>query len=217
MAKLAPSILSADFADLSRQIAKTEKGGADYVHMDVMDGQFVPNITFGSMVVKAMVGKTNLPFDVHLMIEHPDNLIESFVTPQTEFITVHQEACVHLHRTIQLIKSFGVKAGVAINPATPVSLLENILPEVDMVLVMSVNPGFGGQKFIPSVWDKIAKLNSLRNERKPDMLLAVDGGVSLENAKALRDAGIDILAAGSAVFNADSISERVKEFKDIIK
>lgn len=217
MAKLAPSILSADFADLSRQIAKTEKGGADYVHMDVMDGQFVPNITFGSMVVKAMVGKTNLPFDVHLMIEHPDNLIESFVTPQTEFITVHQEACVHLHRTIQLIKSFGVKAGVAINPATPVSLLENILPEVDMVLVMSVNPGFGGQKFISNAVVKVCELDEIRKAEELNFVIEIDGGVDLNNCKMLADAGVDILVAGSQVYGAEDITKRTKEFKKILK
>lgn len=217
MAKISPSVLSADFMDLGSQIKELEKGGCDYIHFDVMDGAFVPNISFGAPVLKCMAGKTTIPFDVHLMIQNPDARIPDFVTPQTEFITVHQEACVHLHRTLQLIKSFGIKAGVALNPATPLSTVETIIDDIDLVLVMSVNPGFGGQKFIPSVWDKIAKLNALRNERKPDMLLAVDGGVSLENAKALRDAGIDILAAGSAVFKADSISERVKEFKNIIK
>ncbi len=217
MAKLAPSILSADFADLSRQIAKTEKGGADYVHMDVMDGRFVPNITFGSMVVEAMVGKTSLPFDVHLMIEHPDSLIESFVTPQTEFITVHQEACVHLHRTIQLIKSFGVKAGVALNPATPVSLLENILPEADMVLVMSVNPGFGGQKFIPNAVVKVCELDEIRKAEGLSFAIEIDGGVDLDNCRMLADAGVDILVAGSKVYGAEDITKRTKEFKKILK
>ncbi|MBQ1383961.1 MAG: ribulose-phosphate 3-epimerase, partial [Firmicutes bacterium] len=150
MAKLAPSILSADFSRLADQIALIEQGGADYVHMDVMDGAFVPNITFGGPVVKSVVGKTGLPFDIHLMIEHPEQRIPDFVTPQTEFIVVHQEACTHLHRVIQQITDLGVKAGVALNPATPVSSLEYVLSDLDLVLVMSVNPGFGGQKFIPS-------------------------------------------------------------------
>ena len=203
--------------DLGAQIKALEEGGCDYIHFDVMDGAFVPNISFGAPVLKSMEGRTSIPFDVHLMIQNPDARIPDLVTPQTEFITVHQEACVHLHRTLQLIKSFGIKAGVALNPATPLNTVETIIDDIDLVLVMSVNPGFGGQKFIPSVWEKIEKLNALRNEKNPGMLLAVDGGVSLDNARALKDAGIDILAAGSAVFKAENIAERVREFKEIIK
>ena len=149
MKKLAPSILSADFSKLAEDVAKIEAGGADYIHVDVMDGHFVPNITYGPVVMKSLLGKTDLPFDVHLMIENPDQYLEDFVTPNTAFITVHQEACTHLNRTIQHIKSLGVKAGVSLNPATSLSTLDYILEDVDMVLIMSVNPGFGGQKFIP--------------------------------------------------------------------
>ena len=164
MLKLAPSILSADFACLLEDIQKIAQGGADYIHVDVMDGHFVPNISFGAPVMNALNGKTSLPYDVHLMIEAPDQYIDSFVTPQTAYITVHQEACVHLHRTIQNIHAKGVKAGVAINPATPVSTLSCILEDVDLVLVMSVNPGFGGQKFIPAALDKVRELAELKRE-----------------------------------------------------
>jgi len=216
MSKLAPSILSSDFSDLAGQIALIERGGADYVHMDVMDGAFVPNITFGGPVVKSMVGKTSLPFDVHLMIEHPEQRLQDFVTPQTEFICVHQEACVHLHRVVQQIKSLGVKAGVAINPGTSLSVLEYVLDDLDMVLVMSVNPGFGGQKFIPGAVDKIKRLNYIREQEKLGFVIEVDGGVSLSNAEMLKNAGCDILVAGSAVFGAEDIPKRVEEFKAIL-
>ena len=216
MAKLAPSILSADFSSLADQISLIEKGGADYVHMDIMDGSFVPNITFGSLVVKSMVGKTSLPFDVHLMIEHPELRISDFVTPQTEYITVHQEACVHLHRVIQQIKSLGVKAGVALNPATPASALEYVLGDVDLVLVMSVNPGFGGQKFIPSAMLKISELDEIRKKNDLDYVIEVDGGADLSNAEALKAVGTDIIVAGNAVFGAEDIVEKVREFKSVI-
>jgi len=165
MVKLAPSILSADLSRLAEQVALIEQGGADLVHVDVMDGAFVPNITFGGPVVKCLAGKTALPFDVHLMIEHPENRIPDFVTPQTEFICVHQEACVHLHRVIQQIKALGIKAGAAINPGTPVSMLEPVLGDLDMVLVMSVNPGFSGQKFIPSAMVKVSELDEIRKNK----------------------------------------------------
>jgi ribulose-phosphate 3-epimerase len=217
MAKLAPSILSADFSELAKQIAETKKGGADYVHMDVMDGAFVPNITFGAPVIKSLVGRTSLPFDVHLMIEHPEKHISDFVTPQTEFICVHQEACVHLHRVVQQIKSLGVKAGVSINPATPVSTLENIFPDIDLVLVMSVNPGFGGQKFIPGAVLKICELDEIRRAEELDFVIEVDGGVTLDNCRVLVDAGVDILVAGSAIFGAEDIASRIKEFKELLK
>jgi len=165
MAKLAPSILSADFSRLAEQVNEIEKAGAHLIHVDVMDGHFVPNITFGAPVMKSLLGKTGIPFDVHLMIENPDMYIADFVTENTEYITVHQEACIHLHRTIQNIRSHGVRAGVSINPATPVCMIEEVLSDVDMVLVMSVNPGFGGQKFIPSALDKIRALDNIRKER----------------------------------------------------
>ena len=216
MSKLAPSILSADFSCLADQVRLIEEGGASYVHMDVMDGAFVPNITFGGPVVRSMVGKTAVPFDVHLMIEHPEQRIPDFVTPQTEFIVVHQEACTHLDRVIHQIKDFGVKAGVAINPATPVSALECVLSEADLVLVMSVNPGFGGQKFIPYSLDKIASLDRIRKEKGYSYLIEIDGGVNLKNAAAVKEAGCDIMVAGSAVFGVDNIPERVREFNKII-
>lgn len=216
MAKLAPSILSADFSRLADQIALIEQGGADYVHMDVMDGAFVPNITFGGPVVKSVVGKTGLPFDIHLMIEHPEQRIPDFVTPQTEFIVVHQEACTHLHRVIQQIKDLGVKAGVALNPATPVSALEYVLSDLDLVLVMSVNPGFGGQKFIPSAMDKIRLLDRIRREKDLHFVIEIDGGVNLKNAADIKAAGCDILVAGSAVFGADDIPARVREFQAVL-
>ncbi|MCI8348911.1 MAG: ribulose-phosphate 3-epimerase [Firmicutes bacterium] len=215
MFKLAPSILSADFANLAYSVSEIEKGGADIIHVDVMDGHFVPNISFGSDVMKSLNNHTDLNYDVHLMIENPDNYIDDFVTDKTEYITVHQEACVHLHRTLQHIKSFGIKAGVSINPATPVTVLEDILGDLDLVLIMSVNPGFGGQKFIDASLKKIKQLDKLRNEQNLDYIIEVDGGVTLDNAGIVLNAGADMLVAGSAVFGADNIQARVKEFKKL--
>ena len=212
MKKLAPSILSADFSKLAEEVRKIEEGGADYIHVDVMDGHFVPNISFGAPVMKSLLGKTNLPFDVHLMIENPDNYVEDFVTPNTEFITVHQEACVHLNRTVQHIKSLGVKAGVSLNPATSLSTLDFILDDVDMILIMSVNPGFGGQKFIPSALEKIRELAEIRKAEGLDFEIEVDGGANLENVQELASAGTDIIVAGSAVFKAPDITETTKQF-----
>ncbi len=215
MLKLAPSILSADFSALAADVKKIEEGGADYIHVDVMDGHFVPNISFGAAVMKSLNGKTSLPYDVHLMIENPDQYIGDFVTDQTEFITVHQEACVHLHRTIQNIKSKGVKAGVSINPATPVSTLECVLEDLDLVLIMSVNPGFGGQKFIPQTLQKVKELTAIKKERGLDFAIEIDGGVTLANAKEVMDAGVEIAVAGSAVFGAEDVVQRVRDFKQI--
>lgn len=211
--KLAPSILSADFANLLDDVKKIEAGGADYIHVDVMDGHFVPNISFGAPVMKCLNGKTSVPYDVHLMIENPDDYIEDFVTAQTEYITVHQEACRHLHRTIQNIKSKGVKAGVSINPATPVETLSCILEDVDLVLIMSVNPGFGGQKFIPSAVSKVKELAALKKERGLDFVIEIDGGVTLDNAKMLEEAGVELAVAGSAVFKTEDPTETVRLFK----
>ena len=215
MLKLAPSILSADFSALAADVKKIEEGGADYIHVDVMDGHFVPNISFGAAVMKSLNGKTSLPYDVHLMIENPDQYIGDFVTDQTEIITVHQEACVHLHRTIQNIKSKGVKAGVSINPATPVSTLECVLEDLDLVLIMSVNPGFGGQKFIPQTLQKVKELAAIKKERGLDFAIEIDGGVTLANAKEVMDAGVEIAVAGSAVFGAEDVVQRVHDFKQI--
>ena len=215
MFKLAPSILSADFSQLGKQVELIEKGGADLIHVDVMDGHFVPYISFGAAVMKSVEKCVSLNFDVHLMIENPDDYIEDFMTLRTEFITVHQEACTHLHRTIGHIKNLGAKAGVSLNPATPVSTLEEILDELDLVLIMSVNPGFGGQKFINSSLRKIKKLSEIRRERGLDFQIEVDGGVTTENACMLAEAGADILVAGSAVFGASDITKRVKTFKSL--
>lgn len=217
MRKLAPSILSADFGKLAEDVEQIEKGGADLVHVDVMDGHFVPNISFGAPVMKCLTGKTELPFDVHLMIENPDAYLEDFVTPQTEYITVHQEACTHLNRTVQHIKSLGIKAGVSLNPATSLGVLDYILEDVDMILLMSVNPGFGGQKFIPSVLEKAKRLSEIKKEKGLDFEIEIDGGVTLDNVQEIIDAGVEIVVAGSAVFKAPDIAGRTAEFKKIVK
>ena len=216
MSRLAPSILSADFSKLGEEISTIEKAGADIIHVDVMDGHFVPNISYGAVVMKSLLGKTKMPFDVHLMIENVDRYIDEFVTENTEYITVHQEVCMHLHRTIDHITSKGIKAGVSINPATPISSLENILEYVDLVLVMSVNPGFGGQKFIESSLEKIRKLKRIREENRYNFVIEVDGGVNLENGRKLVKAGADILVAGSSVFAADDVVKRVEKFKEML-
>ena len=216
MGKIAPSILSADFSKLGEQVEAISRAGADYVHVDVMDGHFVPNISFGSAVMKSLNRLETAPYDVHLMIENPDAYIADFVTEKTEFIVVHQEACRHLHRTVQNIKSHGIKAGVALNPATPVSTLECILDDIDLVLVMSVNPGFGGQKFIPGALEKIKELDSLRKEKDYNYVIEIDGGISLDNIKTVSDAGCDIFVAGSAVFKAENLEKRICEFKEAV-
>ena len=216
MAKLAPSLLAADFSRLGEQAVTVSKAGASYLHIDVMDGHFVPNISFGADVMKSLNNYETVPYDVHLMITDPDKYAADFVTDKTEFITVHQEACTHLHRTIQHIHSLGVKAGVSLNPATSIITLENILEDIDLVLVMSVNPGFGGQKFISSALDKIEELASVREELGLNFQIEVDGGVNLTNAQSLVDAGCDILVAGSAVFSAEDVDKRVKEFLSVL-
>ena len=212
MKRLAPSILSADFSRLGEQIASIERAGAHLIHVDVMDGHFVPNISFGSAVMKSLLGKTELPFDVHLMIENLDKYAGDFVTPNTEFITVHQEACTHLHRSIQNIKSLGVKAGVALNPATHLGTLDYVIDDVDMILVMSVNPGFGGQKFIPKTLEKVRELAEIRAEEGLDFEIEIDGGITLDNVKEVTDAGVSVVVAGSSVFGASDIEARVREF-----
>ncbi len=201
MIKIAPSILSANFARLGEEIKEVEAAGADWIHIDVMDGHFVPNLTIGPLIVEAVRPHTKLPLDVHLMIEEPDKYISAFVKSGADWITVHQEACPHLHRTLSLIKEQGVRAGVAINPGTPLVMIEPILEEVDLVLLMTVNPGFGGQKFIPSVLSKISQLRSLLDQRGlSDVRIEVDGGINATTASKVVASGADVLVAGSAIF-----------------
>jgi ribulose-phosphate 3-epimerase len=205
MIKIAPSILSADFARLADGIAEAESGGADWIHVDVMDGHFVPNLTIGAPVVKAIRKVTRLPLDVHLMIEHPERLVADFAAAGADIITVHQEACVHLHRTVQQIRELGAKPGVSINPGTPLSALDEILPYVDLVLIMSVNPGFGGQRYIPTSTAKVARLRRAIEERGLwPIEIEVDGGVSTATIREVVDAGATALVAGAAVFNQDA-------------
>jgi ribulose-phosphate 3-epimerase len=201
MVKIAPSILSADFSKLGEEILEVEKGGADYIHVDVMDGHFVPNITIGPLIVDSIRPITQLPLDVHLMIENPDQYIKAFADAGADYITVHVEASRHLHRTIHYIKSFGVKAGVVLNPATPVESIQHIIGDVDMVLLMSVNPGFGGQKFIPEVLPKIRKVRKMAEEKGVNLEIEIDGGVNSETAKLCIEAGANVLVAGSAIYN----------------
>lgn len=202
--KIAPSILSADFARLGEEVAAITKAGADYIHIDVMDGHFVPNLTIGPVVIKSIRSHSRLPFDVHLMIEPVDQFIEAYAQAGADIITVHAEATRHLHRTLQLIKSSGRKCGVSLVPSTPASMLEHIMNDVDLILVMSVNPGFGGQSFIPSQLDKIRALRTMIDETGRDIDLEVDGGINPQTAKDAIRAGANVLVAGSAVFTGNS-------------
>jgi len=210
MVKIAPSILSADFSRLGEEIIAAEKAGADLVHIDVMDGQFVPNITIGPLVVKAVKKVASIPLDVHLMIIDPDKYVKEFADSGADIITVHSEACVHLHRSIQNIKECGVKAAVSLNPATPVSDIEIVLPYVDMVLIMSVNPGFGGQKFIPEALEKIKTLKRMITERNLNVEIEVDGGVTVDNVAEVNKSGADIVVMGSAFYNSNDYAETAK-------
>ena len=215
--KIAPSILSADFARLGEQIREAEEGGADWIHVDVMDGHFVPNITIGPLVAAAARGATRLPVDVHLMIERPERYLEAFATAGADYLTVHVETCPHLHRTVQQIRELGVRAGVTLNPATPAESLSEILPYVDMVLVMSVNPGFGGQSYIPTSTAKIARIRRMIEERGlgDRIELQVDGGVAPDTIAEVVGAGATVVVAGSAVFNARaSVAENIRVLRE---
>lgn len=214
MVKIAPSILSADFLKLAEEVKAAEAAGVDMLHIDVMDGHFVPNITIGPFIVEAIKKATTLPLDVHLMIEEPDRYLKDFIHAGADYITVHAEAALHLHRTIQWIKDTGIKAGVSLNPSTPVWSLEHILSDTDMVLLMSVNPGFGGQEFIPQVFDKIRQLKLLIKERGLETLIEVDGGIKCGNAKKVADTGADILVMGSAFFHSKDYKTLVKNLRE---
>ncbi|RGX14149.1 ribulose-phosphate 3-epimerase [Paraclostridium sordellii] len=213
MIKMAPSILSANFARLLEDVKKVENVGCEYLHIDVMDGHFVPNITLGPAIVKSLRNDVNMVFDAHLMIENPDNYIKDFADAGCDIIVVHEEACTHLHRTIQNIKSHNVKAGVALNPATPIENIKYVLKDVDMVLIMTVNPGFGGQSFIDGMIDKIKELKLLIDEQGLEVDIQVDGGIKPSNVDKVVKAGANVIVAGSAIFNSDDIDATVKEFR----
>jgi ribulose-phosphate 3-epimerase len=211
--RIAPSILSADFARLADEVARVEAGGADWLHVDVMDGHFVPNLTVGPPIVESLRKVTKLPLDVHLMITNADAYIREFADAGADYLTVHVEACPHLHRTVQSIKERGVKAGVTLNPATPLSSVEAILPDADLLLIMSVNPGFGGQSFIPSSLRKIAQARAMIARTGSRALLEVDGGVKVENAAQIVEAGADILVSGSAIFSSKDYGATIKAMR----
>lgn len=217
MSIIAPSILSADFSKLGDEIKAVEAAGAGWIHIDVMDGHFVPNLTYGPIIVEASKKVTDLPLDVHLMIEKPDLLIPDFVKAGADWISVHAEACTHLNRSIQLIKSLGAKAGVALNPATPVSAIEWVLDELDFVLVMSVNPGFGGQSFIENSLDKVREIKKMIKDRGLSTLIQIDGGVNKKTVRAIAEAGVDSFVAGSAIFGSESYEETISFLKKEIE
>jgi len=212
---IAPSVLAADFANLQRDIEMINDSNADWFHIDIMDGVFVPNISFGMPVMAAMKKHTKKPMDVHLMIVNPDQYISTFKKIGADILTVHYEACTHLHRTLQAIKVEGMKAGVALNPHTPIHLLEDVIKDIDLVCIMSVNPGFGGQSFIENTYDKVKQLKALITEKGATTLIEIDGGVNIDNAKALTEAGADVLVAGSFVFKADDPVATIKELKSV--
>jgi len=215
--KLAPSILSADFARIGEQVTEVVEAGADYIHIDVMDGHFVPNITIGAPVLASIRPLTTLPLDVHLMIAHPERYISDFATAGADIITVHIEACTHLHKTVQSIKELGIKAGVSLNPATSLSMIEEIIPYIDLVLIMSVNPGFGGQDFIPATLPKIAKLRKILDDNKLSAELEVDGGVNIDNAPGIVQAGADVLVAGNSIFKSrEGIGKALQSLRESV-
>ncbi|GEM51155.1 ribulose-phosphate 3-epimerase [Empedobacter brevis] len=213
MAIVAPSILAADFGNLAKDIEMVNNSQAEWFHLDVMDGVFVPNISYGMPIIEKINSLTDKVLDVHLMIVDPDRYISTFKQVGADILTVHYEACTHLHRTIQAIKAEGMKAGVALNPHTPVSVLEDVISDVDLVLIMSVNPGFGGQKFIENTYNKVSKLKKMIHEAGANVIIEIDGGVGVQNASKLVEAGADALVAGSAVFNAENPTEYIAELR----
>lgn len=215
--KIAPSILSADFSNLQRDIELVEKGGADYIHVDVMDGQFVPNITFGPNIVQAIRPITKLPLDVHLMIVDPERYIPAFAKAGADIITVHVEATPHIHRALQMMKDLGVKSGVVINPGTPITMIKHVLPIADQVLVMTVNPGFGGQSFIEETVEKIAELSELREQNNWHYSIEVDGGIVPETAQICQKAGADVFVAGSYIYNSEDPVGQINQLKEALK
>jgi len=217
MSIIAPSILSADFSNLTQQIRLSEMGGADWIHCDVMDGHFVPNITIGPVIVKAVRKSTKLPVDVHLMIEQPDRYLEAFAEAGADYISVHVEEVVHLNRSINRIKELGCKAGVVINPATPVESIVDVAEYIDLLLIMTVNPGFGGQKFISNSLRRIEEAVNLRSKFNADFLIEIDGGINNETIVTAKKAGADVFVAGSAIFHSDNITAATAELKNLIK
>ena len=213
MGKIAPSILSADFSRLGEEVRAVERAGADYIHIDVMDGHFVPNITIGPMIVKAVRKMTQLPLDVHLMISDPDRFLDEFAKCGADILTVHAEAVIHMHRTIQFIRSLGVRAAVSLNPATPLDVLEYVLEDLDMVLLMTVNPGFEGQKFIPSVLPKITRLREMAVARGCSLEIEVDGGIGPDSIARVSSAGADVFVAGSAIFYSEDYGKTIYQMR----
>ena len=212
---VSPSVLASDFANLQSEVEMLNQSSAEYIHIDIMDGMFVPNISFGFPVCQAINTHATKPLDFHLMIENADAYLEDCKASGAEIISVHQEACPHLHRTVQIIQELGCKAGVVLNPATPIATLNDILPELDLVLIMSVNPGFGGQKFISSTVDKVTRLKALANDLNPELIIEIDGGVTTANAKSLYNAGADMLVAGSFVFKSSNPIDTIQSLKDV--